>query len=626
MINISDTFTDGITLFTTRFPISPIELNKAIHTDSSIMDFGIFTVFAVFVVAMILKSNNKNYKKGVEHGSAKWADDKELNKIKNKGNEESLIISQKTRLSFNAKRVRRNRHVLVIGDTGSGKTRFLLKPNIMNMNSSFVVTDPKGEILRDLGKMLEEQGKYKIKILNLAELDKSDYYNPLKYLRDNKEEDVIQLIRTLILNTSGEDHKPSDPFWESAEMLLLQAIIFYVLEVGTDEEVNINSVLELISHIEVTEKTEEGAGANTLDIMFDIFNKEHPGHIAYKQYKKFKMAPEQTLLSILISVSARLSPYDIDILSYMSEKDTLELDKIGVEKTALFVITSPTNPTFNFIAGIMYTQLFAILDYQANYIFGGELKIPVGFWLDEFANIARIPNFESILTYIRSAGVGVVPIFQSLEQIKKMYKDSWEVVVGSCNTFLFLSGTDIATIEYISKKLGKETIDVVNANKTKGRNKSLALNDSIVGRELMLPEEVAKLDVSECIVFVKGLDPILDKKYDITKHPNFKYTADADRNNTYTIKTKIDRTEHRRKYLEKISEAEKLLREYELEDFMRNQVTVSNNIISEDDVINIDDIDDVSEIIEMDDSVVNELIESFISEKNEDKNSYEDYY
>lgn len=486
--------------------------------------------FAYFLGLAYYFTTRKNLMSGKEHGSAHWSSPRVIKKLMDKDFSKNVILTATEFMSLNMRKIRKNLNTLVVGGSGAGKTRFFLKPNVMQMNSSYVISDPKGEILRSTGKMLKDNG-YRISVLNLVEMNNSDGYNPFNYLRENHDEDVMTLINTIITNTNPEPkNSAGDPFWEKSEMLLLQALFYYLIYEAPAYEQNIPMVMELVRAAEV--KEDDPDYESDLDILFKELKAKDPNHIAVLQYEHFKIAAGKTAKSIIISVAARLGPYNIKAVANMSKSDALNLSTIGEEKTALFIIISPTNTTFNFIAAMMYTQLFAELDYIANWKHGGSLPIVVRFLLDEFANIGKIPNFEKILAYARSLGLGIVPIFQSISQLKEMYKDSWETIMDCCDSFLFLGGQGSGTLEYISKKLGFTTIDKRSTSRNRGKNSSSGENFDTLKRELKTHDEIGDMDDDECILFIKG-KKFFSKKFDITKHKNYSLLEDYDEKNTY---------------------------------------------------------------------------------------------
>lgn len=441
-------------------------------------------------------------------------------------------------MSLNTRQHRENLNVLVIGGSGSGKSRFYVKPNIMQLNTSYVVTDPKGELLRSTGKLLENNG-YKIKVFNLIDMRNSHNYNPFAYVFDRKsgelnENYVIKMINVLMKNTKQEGASGGDQFWDDATKALLSALAFYLLEERPKEEQNFAWVMQLLKQAEVKEGEEDYE--SPLDIKFRELEAENPASMAVSYYKDFKKAARETAKSILISCAVRLQPFNLPDVASLTHTDTLELDKIGDEKTAVFVIIPSSDVTFNFLAAMMYTQLFDTLYDTANFKYGGRLPIHVRCLLDEFANIGTIPDFDKLLATMRSMEISANIIIQNIAQLKKMYDKSWEILTGNCDSLLFLGGQEASTTEMISKRLGKETIDVVAQNRTKGhRNNSTSISNSIMGRELMTADELTVLPTDECILMVRAFHPFLCHKYNIEKHPNYKYLEDSDKKNAYLI-------------------------------------------------------------------------------------------
>ena len=450
----------------------------------------------------------------------------------------------------------RNKNVLVIGGSGSGKTRFWLKPNLMQMHSSYVVTDPKGTILVECGKMLQrgapklgkdgkpmkdKHGKviyepYRIKVLNTINFKKSMHYNPFAYIHSEK--DILKLVTTLIANTKGEG-KAGDDFWVKAETLLYCALIGYIHYEAPVEEQNFSTLIEFINAMEVREDDEEFK--NPVDLMFDALESEKPNHFAVRQYKKYKLAAGKTAKSILISCGARLAPFDIKELRELMETDEMELDTIGDRKTALFVIISDTDDTFNFVVSILYTQLFNLLCDKADDEYGGRLPVHVRCLLDEFANIGQIPKFEKLIATIRSREISASIILQSQSQLKAIYKDNADTIVGNCDTTLFLGGKEKTTLKEISEILGKETIDSFNTSETRGRELSHGLNYQKLGKQLMTEDEIAVMDGGKCILQLRGVRPFFSDKFDITKHPKYKYLSDADPKNAFDMEKHLKR-------------------------------------------------------------------------------------
>lgn len=495
-----------------------------------------YVIFILFFYSICYWStiDNKKYMQGKEHGSAEWAKYKDAAQYTDKKSYSNNIILTKTeKISQDIRVPGMNLNVLVIGGSGTGKTRFFLKPNILQMNSSFVVTDPKGEVLRSVGNVLIKNG-YKVRCLNLMDMEKSNNYNPFHYLRENRDEDVFTLIDVIIKNTTGES-RGGDKFWEDAEKLFLQSIFFYLIYEAPKHQQNLSMVMELIRAAEVKEEMEDYK--SPLDYLFEELEKEGKStHIALIQYKHFKVAAGKTAKSIIISAAARLSVYNINRVAKFSSSDEMQLSTVGEEKTALFIVTPPTSTTYNFIAAMMYTQLFSELDYIANWKYDGVLPVKVKFLLDEFANIGKIPNFEKILAYARSLGLSICPIFQSVGQLKEMYKDSFEGIIDNCSSILFLGGQGQSTTDMISKMLGKSTIYTKNTGRTRSRQASTSINTNSMGRDLLTPDEIRILDSKKCILFVKGLKPFLSEKYDLTKHPNYKNTYDYNKKNSFVHK------------------------------------------------------------------------------------------
>lgn len=421
-----------------------------------------------------------------------------------------------------------NKNILVIGGSGSGKTRFHVKPNLMQMYGSYCITDPKGTVVLECGKMLL-RGGYVIKILNTIDFSQSMRYNPFRYI--HSENDILKLVNCIMENTKGEDTKGGEDFWEKAEALYYQALIAYIHYEAPEEEKNFNTLLEMLNASEVRE--EEPNFKNAVDLMFDRLEKRDPGHFAVRQYKKYKLAAGKTAKSILISCGARLAPFDIKEVRDMMSDDELELDLLGDRKTALFCIVSDTDKTFNFISAMVYTQMFNVLCDRALQN-GGALKNHVTCLLDEFAN-QKIPNFEHLISVIRSREISAHVILQTQSQLKAVYKDHAETISGNCSCLLFLGGKEQSTLKEISAMLGKETIDTINTSDTKGRNRSYGMNYQKLGKELMTPDELAVMDNSKCILQVQGVRPFFSDKYDITKHPQYKYLSDADPKNTFHV-------------------------------------------------------------------------------------------
>ena len=476
-------------------------------------------------------STKRNYRKGEEHGSAKWGNASQLSKkYADKNKYENIILTQNTRIGLDGRKHRRNLNVLVCGGSGAGKTRFYAKPNIMQANTSFVVLDPKGEILRDTGFMLEKEG-YEIRVLDLINTERSHGYNPFVYLRDDK--DILKLVANLVRNTTPKGAQSNDPFWERAETALLEALILYLVNEAPPEEQNFPMVMEMISAAEV--KEEDEGYTSILDELFNALELRNPDHLALKQYRIFKMAAGKTAKSILISCGARLAPFDIQELREITAYDELELDTLGDRKTALFIIISDTDDTFNFLASMIYTQLFNLLCDKADDVYGGRLPVHVRCLIDECANIGQIPKLEKLMATIRSREISACLVLQAQSQLKALYKDNCDTIIGNCDSSIFLGGKEPTTLKELSAALGKETIDTFNTGESRGREVSHSLNYQKLGKELMSQDELAVLNGGKCILQLRGVRPFLSDKYDITKHPNYRYLSDADPKNAFDI-------------------------------------------------------------------------------------------
>ena len=480
-------------------------------------------------LAVYLKGKNaKKYRHGMEYGSARWGTAADIAPFVDKDFFNNIPMTQTERITMSSRpkqpKYARNKNILVIGGSGSGKTRFFCKPSLLQAHSSYVCTDPKGTLLPEVGSFLERK-KYRIKCLNLINFKKSMRYNPLAYIRSEK--DILKLVNALILNTKGEGEKSSEDFWVKAERLYYSALIGYIWYEAPEEERNFITLLDLINASEAREDDE--TYQSPVDILFQQLEEKEPDHFAVKQYRKFKMAAGKTLKSILISCGARLAPFDIKELRDLMETDELELDTLGDSKTALFVIISDTDSTFNFVAALMYSQLFNLLCDKADDFYGGRLPVHVRLILDEFANIGQIPNFDKLIATIRSREISASIILQSQSQLKTIYKDAADTIVGNCDSTLFLGGKEKSTLKEISELLGKETIDSYNQSENRGAQTSHGLNYQKLGKELMTQDELAVMDGGKCIFMLRGVRPFLSDKYDLTKHPNYKYTADADK-------------------------------------------------------------------------------------------------
>ena len=495
---------------------------------------GISVAGLVKLIVYSKGKNKKKYRQGKEYGSARWGESKDIAPYIDPKFENNVLITNTERLTMNSRpknpKYARNKNVLVIGGSGSGKTRFYVKPNLMQMHSSYVVTDPKGTLVLECGKMLYENG-YDIKILNTINFKKSMKYNPFAYLRSEK--DILKLVQTIIANTKGDGEKAGEDFWVKAEKLYYTALIGYIYYEAPEEEKNFKTLLDMIDASEVREDDE--TYMNPIDRLFEALEKKDPSHFAVKQYKKYKLAAGKTAKSILISCGARLAPFDIRELRELMSEDELELDKIGDRKTALFVIISDTDDTFNFVVSIMYSQLFNLLCDKADDVYGGRLPVHVRCLLDEFANIGLIPKFEKLIATIRSREISASIILQAQSQLKAIYKDHADTIVGNCDSMLFLGGKEKTTVKELSETLGKETIDLYNTSETRSNQKSFGLNYQKTGKELMSQDEITVMDGGKCIYQLRGVRPFLSDKFDITKHKNYKLLEDYDKKNLFDV-------------------------------------------------------------------------------------------
>jgi len=530
-------------------------------------DLAAGAIGAAIVKTMVyLKGKNaKKYRQGVEYGSARWGNAKDIAPFIDPVSDNNILFTQTERLTMNGRlkkpKYARNKNVVVIGGSGSGKTRFYVKPQLMQMpqNVSFVVTDPKGTILLECGKMLSrgtpkmKNGKpvrdkngrvvyepYRIKVLNTINFKKSMHYNPFRYIRSEK--DILKLVNTIIANTKGEGEKSAEDFWVKSERLLYCALIGYIYYEAPEEEQNFSTLLEFINASETREDDEEFK--NAVDELFEELEQEKPEHFAVRQYKKFKLAAGKTSKSILISCGARLAPFDIAELRELTSYDEMELDMLGDQRTAMFVIISDTDDTFNFIVAVMYSQLFNLLCDRADDVHGGRLPYHVRLLLDEFANIGQIPKFDKLIATIRSREISASIILQSQSQLKTIYKDASETILGNCDSMLFLGGKENTTLKEISETLGRETIDLYNTSDTRGQSRSYGINFQKVGKELMSRDELAVMDGDKCILQLRGVRPFLSNKFDITSHKRYKELSDYDRKNTFDVEGYL---EHRLK-------------------------------------------------------------------------------
>ena len=501
---------------------------------------GIAGAVIVRLIIYVKGKNAKKYRKGMEYGSARWGTAEDIKPYTDPVFENNIPLTQTERLTMNSRpkqpKYARNKNILVIGGSGSGKTRFFVKPSLMQMHSSYVVTDPKGTVLIECGKLLQ-RGGYRIKVLNTINFKKSMKYNPFAYLRSEK--DILKLVNTIIANTKGDGEKSGEDFWVKAEKLYYTALIGYIWYEAPEEEKNFTTLLEMINASEAREDDEDFQ--NPVDLMFERLEEKDPEHFAVKQYKKYKLAAGKTAKSILISCGARLAPFDIKELRELMETDEMELDTIGDRKTALFVIISDTDDTFNFVVSILYTQLFNLLCDKADDEYGGRLPVHVRCLLDEFANIGQIPKFEKLIATIRSREISASIILQSQSQLKAIYKDNADTIVGNCDTTLFLGGKEKTTLKEISEILGKETIDSFNTSETRGRELSHGLNYQKLGKQLMTEDEIAVMDGGKCILQLRGVRPFFSDKFDITKHPKYKYLSDADPKNAFDMEKHLRR-------------------------------------------------------------------------------------
>lgn len=518
--------------------INTMSFLPSLHPTDIIM--GVVVAVLIKIIVYTKGKNAKKFRQGKEYGSARWGTKKDIEPYMDEKFQNNILLTQTERLTMNGRpanpKYARNKNVLVIGGSGSGKTRFYVKPNLMQMHSSYCVTDPKGTIVLECGKMLEDNG-YEIKILNTINFKKSMKYNPFAYLRSEK--DILKLVQTIIANTKGEGEKSGEDFWVKAEKLYYTALIGYIFYEAPREEKNFATLLDMIDASEVREDDE--TYMNPIDRLFEALEKREPTHFAVKQYKKYKLAAGKTAKSILISCGARLAPFDIQELRDLMSEDELELDTLGDRKTALFVIISDTDDTFNFVVSIMYSQLFNLLCDKADDEYGGRLPVHVRCLLDEFANIGLIPKFEKLIATIRSREISASIILQAQSQLKAIYKDNADTIVGNCDSTLFLGGKEKTTLKELSETLGKETIDLYNTSETRSNQKSFGLNYQKTGKELMSQDEITVMDGGKCIFQLRGVRPFLSDKFDITKHKNYKFLEDYDKKNVFDIEEYIKR-------------------------------------------------------------------------------------
>lgn len=504
---------------------------------------GICFSAVIWLIVYQKKKNAKKFRQGVEYGSARWGGPKDIEPYLDERFDNNILLTNTERLTMNSRpknpKFARNKNVLVVGGSGSGKTRFFLKPNLMQMHSSYVVTDPKGTVLVECGKMLEKNG-YEIKVLNTINFKKSMHYNPFAYLRSEK--DILKLVQTIMANTKGEGEKSTEDFWTKAERLYYTALIGYLYYEAPEEEQNFESLLAFIDASEVREEDENFK--NAVDYIFDALEKEKPNHFAVKQYRKYKLAAGKTAKSILISCGARLAAFDIEELRNLMKYDEMGLDTVGDKKTALFIIISDTDDTFNFVVAMMYTQLFNLLCDKADDEYGGRLPVHVRCLLDEFSNIGQIPKFEKLIATIRSREISASIILQAKSQLKAIYKDHSDTILGNCDSELFLGGKEGTTIKELSENLGKETIDLYNTSETRSNQKSFGLNYQKIGKELMSRDELKVMDGGKCILEIRGARPFYSDKFDITKHKNYKQLSDYNKKNAFDIEKYLKRKDN----------------------------------------------------------------------------------
>lgn len=509
-------------------------LLPSMHAEDLLTGFA--AAIILWAVVMYKRSNSKNFRHGIEYGSARWGNHKDIAPFIDPVYENNIILTKTEMLTMNGRpknpKYARNKNIVVIGGSGSGKTRFYITVQLMQMHHkvSYVITDPKNSLIYQCGMMLLRHG-YKVKVFNTINFCKSMHYNPFHYIHSEK--DVLKLVNTIIVNTKGEGEKATEDFWIKAERLLLSALVGFIWYEAPEEEQNFSTLLELLNASETREDDE--SFKNAVDLLFEDLEKEAPDHFAVRQYKKYKLAAGKTAKSILISCGARLAPFDIAELREIMSYDELELDMIGDEKTALFIIISDTDDTFNFVAAIMYSQLFNMLCERADDVYNGRLPYHVRFLLDEFANLGQIPKFDKLIATIRSREISASIILQSKSQLKTIYRDAAETVLGNCDTMLFLGGKEESTLKDISEILGKQTIDLLNTSDTRGQSRSYGMNYQKTGRDLMSKDELAVMDGNKCILQLRGVRPFYSDKFDITKHKRYKELAEYGDNNSFDL-------------------------------------------------------------------------------------------
>ena len=491
-------------------------------TQDSFKTIFLFSIIYIFVIVIYL-STRKNYRRREEHGSARWGSKRQINKkYQQEPISNNKILTQKVSIGLNGKIHRRNLNTLIIGGSGAGKTRFYAKPNIMQCNTSFVVLDPKGEIIRDVGNLLIKNG-YEVKVLDLINMERSHCYNPFVYITNDN--DIQKLVTNLFKSTTPKGSSSQDPFWDNAASMLLSALMYYLWYEAPEDEQNFDMVLELLAAGDIRE--DEPSYLSPLDILFNRLEEKNPYHISLKYYREYRKSPAKTLQSIQITLAARLEKFNLESLAKLTLTDELDLPSIGEKKTALFALIPDNDTSFNFLVSILYTQLFQQLFFLADHKYNGTLPVPVHFVMDEFANVSLPDDFEKILSVMRSRGVFVSIILQNLAQLKALFEKQWESIVGNCDELLYLGGNEQSTHKYISELLGKATIDLDTHGKSSGRNGNYSTNYQIGGRELLTPDEVRMLDNNYSILFIRGERPIKDKKYNILGHPNIRFTADG---------------------------------------------------------------------------------------------------
>ena len=543
----------------------------------------VFFLLVVYVIAILIYySSRKNYRRNEEYGSAKWGSAKKIcKKYIDKNNNNSKILTQNVQIGLDGRKHRRNLNVLICGGSGAGKTRFYAKPNIMQCNCSFVILDPKGEILRDTGGLLEHKG-YEVKILDLINMDKSHCYNPFVYLKNDN--DVQRLVTNLFKSTTPKGSQSNDPFWDTAASMLLLSLIFYLWYEAPEEEQNFTMVMEMLRAGDV--KEDDDMYLSPLDLLFEKLENTNPDHIALKYYKDYHSGSAKTLKSIQITLASRLEKFNLRSLSKLTMTDELELSSLGEKKTALFALIPDNDTSFNFIVSILYTQLFQQLFYVADHKYKGSLPVPVHFVMDEFANVSLPDDFDKILSVMRSRQVSVSIILQNLAQLKSLFEKQWESIVGNCDEFLYLGGNEQSTHKYVSELLGKENLDLNTYGKSHGRNGNYSTNYQQTGRELLTPDEVRMLDNKYAILFIRGERPIKDLKYDILKHPNLEYTTDGKakayehgkiNNSIATIEVDYNIDNYNFTDIEEIAKDYEIISSEDIESYFKEKKGIDNN-------------------------------------------------